>query len=293
MKYLNNFNNFDKINEEESWKENILVGLLSLLGVSGMGQNKADGGDKRIYHTKTEQSMKNMVRQGWSLDSTQVDTLWKEVQVKKPSTLTMVTTLKLDKDQYFASGKFILSNDVKDSIQTTLADISNVGGVITDISVESSTDKQGLTTNLQKQLKSMGYTGDNKGLSKARNEAVTNYISELGVNDSLITSEQKWEMGSGEIEQSARYVTINIAYLVIDIENIPSKTEDVPVVTKTYWLSKEKGDVKAPPSRKWKWGSSKTHKNGPIKNHKRRHNKCVDKCYFTQSGSHTHIDDWS
>ena len=124
MKYLNNFDNFDKINEEEGWKENILVGLLSLLGVSGMGQNKSDG-DKRIYHTKTEQSMKNMVRQGWSLDSTQVDTLWREVQAKKPNTLTMVTTLRLDKDQYFASGKFVLSNDVKDSIQSTLSDISN------------------------------------------------------------------------------------------------------------------------------------------------------------------------
>lgn len=290
MKYLNKFNNFDKINEEEGWKENILVGLLSLLGVSGMGQNKSDGGDKRIYHTKTEQSMKNMVRQGWTLDSTQVDTLWKEVQIKKPDTLTMVTTLRLDKDQYFASGKFVLSNDVMTSIQTTLSDIASSNGIITDISVESSTDKQGLTTNLQKQLKSMGYTGDNKGLSKARNEAVTNYLSELGVNGSLITSDQKWEMGSGEIEQSARYVTVNIGYMVIDQQITPSKGEDVPVIKKTYWLSKEKGDVKTPPFRKWKWGSSKTHKNGPIKNHGRKHTKCVDKCYFNKYGSHSH--DW-
>lgn len=292
MKYLNNFNNFDKINEEEGWKENILVGLLSLIGVSGMGQNKT-GDDRRVYHTKTEQSMKNMIRQGWTLDSTQVDTLWKEVQVKKPDTLTMVTTLRLDKDQYFASGKFELSQNVKDSIQSTLSDISNSAGIITDISVKSSTDKQGLSTNLQKQLKSMGYTGDNKGLSKARNEAVTNYLSELGVNDSLIASDQKWEMGTDKIDQGARYVTINISYLVIDQEVTPSETEDVPLVKKTYWLSKEKGDVKTPPFRKWKWGTSKTRKNGPIKNHGRKHNKCVDKCYFTQSGSHTHIDDWS
>jgi outer membrane protein OmpA-like peptidoglycan-associated protein len=292
MKYLSSFNKFDKINEEEGWKENILVGLLSLLGVTGMGQNKSTS-DKRVYHAKTEQSMKNMVRQGWSLDSTQVDTLWKEVQVKKPNTLTMVTKLRLDKDQYFASGKFVLSNDVKDSIQTTLSDISNASGIITDISVESSTDKQGLSINLQNQLKSMRYSSDNKGLSKARSEAVTNYLTELGVNDSLVTSEQKWEMGEDEIEQGSRYVTIDISYLIVDESVTPSETEDVPQVKKTYWLSSDVGSVKTPPSRKWKFGYSKTHKNGPIKNHNRGHKKCVDKCYFSQSGPHTHIDDWS
>lgn len=244
MKYLKPFNNFDTINEEEGWKENILVGLLSLLGVAGMGQTKPhDGGDRRTYHTQSEQTVKSMLQRGWTLDSTQVDTLWKEVITKKPDTLVMVTRLSLDKDQYFASGKFELAQDVKDSVQNTLSEISNKGGVITDIRVESSTDKQGLSTNLQKQLKSMGYSGDNKGLSQARNEAVTNYLVELGVNDTLIDSEQKYEQGQQTIEQSARYVNVDIAYLIISQEVTPSKTTDVPQVKSTYYLSKDKSST--------------------------------------------------
>ena len=269
MKYLNKFNNFDKINEEESWKE-ILLGLLSLVGVSGMSQNRPSDGDRRVYRAKTEQSMKNMVRQGWTLDSVQVDTLWKEVLIKKPDTLVMVTKLSFDKDQYFESGKFVLSQDVKDSISSTLNDISGEGGVITDIRVESSTDKQGLSINLQKQLKDMGYSGDNKGLSKARSEAVTNYMtSEMGINDTLIESTQKYEMGDETIDQSARYVNVDIAYLVINQEVTPGKTVDTPQLKKTYFLSTT-NKVTNPPHKFKRGHNKKTVKMGPIKHHKNR-----------------------
>lgn len=239
MRHIRQFNNFNRVNEEEGWKENILVGLLSLFGVAGMGQtNKGD--DRRTYHTQSEQTMKSMLQRAWTLDSTQVDTLWKEVITKKPDTLVMVTRLSLDKEQYFASGKFELSPDVKDSIQETLSEISNKGGVITNIRVESSTDKQGLSDNLQKQLKSMGYSGDNKGLSQARSEAVTNYLAEMGVNDTLVDTEQKYEQGQQTIEQSSRYVNVDIVYLVISQEVTPAKSIDVPQVKTTYWLSKDK-----------------------------------------------------
>ena len=86
----------------------------------------------------------------------------------------------------------------------------------------------------------MGYSGDNKGLSKARNEAVTKYLVELGVNDSLIRSEQKYEMGSETIQQSARYVNVDIAYMVVNKDVTPSEVSKEPQIKKTYFLSKEK-----------------------------------------------------
>lgn len=280
MKHLRKFESFS-INEEEGWKENILVGLMSLIGVAGMGQTTHKGGDepaRRTVHTQSELSMKNMLKRGWTLDSVQVDTLWKQVQVSKPDTIVMVTRLSLDKDQYFASGKFELSGEVKDSIQSTLADVTNEGGIITDIRVESSTDKQGLSVNLQKELKSMGYSGDNKGLSKARNEAVTKYLVELGVNDSLIRSEQKYEMGSETIQQSARYVNVDIAYMVVSSEVTPSKSVDQPQIKKTYFLSKEKekthGHYKFKKKR-FKLGKIKLFKGKP-------RTSAVDACPFFQ-----------
>lgn len=278
MRHIKKFESFDHINEEEGWKENILVGLLSLLGVSAIGQTK-DKDNKRIYHTKSEQSMTNMVKRGWSLDSTQVNTLWQEVQSSKPDTITMVTKLSLDKDQYFTSGSFELSQDVRDSISNTLSEISNSGGIITDIKIVSSTDKQGLSINLQKQLKSKNYSPDNKGLSKARNESVSDYLTSLGINDTLIQSNQKYEQGEQTIDQSSRYVTIDIAYLVISKDVAPSKSVDTPISNNTYWLSTV-NKKSSNGTYKFKGGFKKTHKNGPIKNHKRGHRSCVDKCYF-------------
>lgn len=286
MRHLKEFNSFnlpsDRLNEEEGWKENILVGLMSLMGIAGMSQttHKSDDGNKRFYKTKTEQTANNMIKRGWTLDSVQVDTLWKEVITKKPDTLVMVTRLSLDKDQYFASGKFELSQDVKDSISNTLNGISSENGVITDIRVESSTDKQGLSVNLQKQLKGMGYSGDNKGLSQARSEAVTKYMVELGINDSLIETSQKYEMGEQTIEQSARYVNVDIVYLVIDQEVTPSVKTSEPKVNKTYFLSIPKTGstyTKTKTTYKFKGGNRKTIKMGPIKHHKSR-KSVVDKC---------------
>ena len=277
MKHLKPFNNFDRINEEEGWKENILVGLLSLLGVAGMGQTTHKGDqDRRTVHTQSEVSMKNMLKRGWTLDSTQVDTLWREVQVSKPDTMVMVTRLSLDKDQYFASGKFELSQEVKDSIQATLGEVTNSGGIITEIRVESSTDKQGLSQNLQKQLKSMGYSGDNKGLSQARSEAITKYLEQMGVNDSLIGTEQKYEMGQETIDQSARYVTVDISYIVISEEVTPSKSVEEPQIKKTFFLSKER--EKTTSTYHFKKHKKKTIKLGKIKQHKTR-KSAIDACY--------------
>lgn len=286
MKHLKPFNNFERINEEEGWKENILVGLLSLIGVAGMGQTNKGDVSKRTYHTQSEQVSKNMIKRGWSLDSTQIDTLWKEVQTKKPDTLIMVSNLMLDKDQLFASGKFDLSIEMKDAISESLNNILDTGGVITDVEIVSSTDKQGLSQNLQKLLKSLGYTPDNQGLSKARSNSVSDYLQELGVNNTLIGINNKYEEGEQEIEQSARYVSIDIHYMVVDKDVTPGEVTKVPQVKKTYYLSKETPKntyTHKTGTYKFKGGFKKVKKLGPIKSQKRKHKFNVAKC--TQPGS--------
>jgi len=265
---ISNFNQFNKINEEEGWKENILVGLLSVLGVSAFGQKGEDVGSRRTFHTKQESSIPSLIKRGWSLDSVKVDTLFNEVKEKAPQDEMLVTRIKLDKDQYFPSGKFELSQEVKDSIYNSLADIANNNGVITDIIIVSSTDRQKPSHKLETLLGSKGYSPDNQGLSKARSEAISGYLEEVGINSSLIQSEQKYEQGEAEIEQSARYVSVDIYYMkstkITYPEIQPNKS-----VSKTFFLSKEKGNTDTGGHHKFKGGFKFNLKLGPVKHHRR------------------------
>jgi len=261
MKHISDFNSY-QVNE--GWKENVLVGLLSFFGTQVMGQKN------NISHTKTksEKSMQSLIKQGWSLDSTAVDTLYSQVLKSKPDTEIVATRLTLDKDQYFQSGKFILSDDMKTSIDSTLMGILNNNGIIIKIEIESSTDKQGLSQNLQNDLKKLGYTPDNKGLSDARCNSVSEFLEQLGVSDSLILKNKLFEKGEGEIEQSSRYVTVDFYYMVVSEEVKPAEYDVTSKVKKTYYLSKEQ----KPSGRPIKIGGrgTKTKKLGPIKNHLKR-----------------------
>jgi outer membrane protein OmpA-like peptidoglycan-associated protein len=268
MKYLSSFNSYEV---NEGWTENVLVGLLSLLGSQVMGQKS------NISHTKTKSdaSMKSLIKSGWSLDSTAVDTLYYQVLKSKPDTNIVSTRLTLDKDQFFSSGKYELTPEMKSSIESTLTGILNENGIIFKIEVESSTDKQGLSQNLQKELSGLGYSPDNKGLSKARCESVSNFLELLGVEDSLIISSQLFEKGESEVEQSARYVNVDFYYMMVSEEVLPAEFDSKYKVKKTYYLSKEQkptGKVI-----KLKGGRTKTKKLGPIKNHiKRPAVKCAE-----------------
>ena len=129
MKHIRNFNSY-QVNE--GWKENILAGLLSLLGSHVMGQKT------HISHTKTksEKAMQSLIKNGWSLDSTAVDTLYLEVLKSKPDTEIIATRLTLDKDQYFQSGKFNLSEEMRSDIDSTLMSILDNNGIIIKIEIE-------------------------------------------------------------------------------------------------------------------------------------------------------------
>jgi outer membrane protein OmpA-like peptidoglycan-associated protein len=197
-----------------------------------MGQNAQK---KEYINTPYEQTMKSLIRNGWSLDSTQVDTLFTKIKAERPETQIQVTRLKLDKDHYFESGKFELTESVKDSIRSSMEQID---GALTNIMITSSTDKQGLSVNLKNQLKDLGFSPDNKGLSEARSSSISEYLTSLGVSDTLVESQEKFEQGEGTINQSARYVSVDIYFIKIAPPTEPTD-KIAPTIKKMYHLSKE------------------------------------------------------
>ena len=260
MKHIQKFENY---RVDEGWKENTLVGLMSLFGSYAMGQ-KSDRIQVMHQKVKSENSMKSLIKNGWSLDSTQVDTLWSEIVKSKPDAEVKVTRLKLDKEQFFPSGVYMLTDEMKQSLDSVLNQIMEDGGVLAKVDIESSTDKQGLSVKLQTDLKSKGFEPNNKGLSKARSSSVSDYLVTLGVNNSLLNINEKSEQGESEIEQSSRYVTVDFYYVKTDVETLPAGTDKKPRVKTTYYLSKI-NKIGKPVTLKNR-GGHKTKKLGPIKN---------------------------
>ena len=140
MKYLQNFNNYNSPeNVNEGFKENVLAALIGLLSLKGQSQEAKS----RLVQTKTqsEAAMKQLLKQGWSLDSSSVKKVFTDVITEKPDTQVVVTRLSLDKNQYFESGDYKLTSEMKADLDSTLTEIIESGGIIIKVEIESSTDK--------------------------------------------------------------------------------------------------------------------------------------------------------
>ena len=305
MKKIKNYKEFidNSINEEEGWKD-IALGTALAASTLAPGQLKAGNTDytnnnnpteisyeapaekdnksidwpwskkTKTIHTKVtnQEGVDRLVNKGWTLDSTQVDTLWKEVTIQKPDTIVHKDEIRFDDNQYFASGKYNLNEDMTDSISSVIDNIISQGGIISGIQVESSTDKQGLSIRLQNELKGIGYSGDNTGLSKARCEQITDYLVGLGIDSSLVTSNQVVEGGTGTVDASARYVIVKIVYLDKEVVATPGIVEKIPQLKEIHYLSKE---VKVTKHKKTH------HKKHHVRHKKTKVKKCknITKCF--------------
>lgn len=271
MKIIKTYIEFSKVNEEEGWKEKALAGAIAAgslttpakaitnvdydkpaTEISYQSYQAPSSNDSRTAiwpsrrskikykETSSREESEMLQRQNWTLDSVSVDTIWTALDFVKPSIDTIVAELKFDNKQYFESGKYSLTQEIIDSLDFTIEDIINDNGVIMSIMVESSTDKQGLSLRLQQELKSKGYEPNNIGLSKARCESITSYLESVGVDSSIIKTNQIVEAGQGTIDQSARYVTVKIVYVKQESVETPSVISNLtPEVTEKYYLSKE------------------------------------------------------
>jgi hypothetical protein len=238
MKHLQTFNSYEPINE--GWKENLLAGLLALVGTYAQGQKEPE---RIVRKVKTEKQVQNLIEMGYTLDSTQVDTVWKELITNAPESEVVSIRYTLDKGQYFESGKFELTEDMKSGIDSVLSEILEDGGILTNIDIESSTDKQPLSSSLKAKLKSLGYREDNSGLSEARCGSIKNYLVQKRVDTTLISTETKSELGETEVDPSSRYVDVDF-YYVIPVAVLPFEAEkEVQRFKTTYYLSKQKEPV--------------------------------------------------
>ena len=242
MKHLKTFESFNGEDKVEEGLKDLGTGLLFTIA-SLFGNQAVAGGDKP--HTKIEtktlhsqSEVNRLLKSGWKLTSSQIDTIWTEIKATAPKSEVEAIRLHMDKDQLFTSGSFILSEKSKKDIDSVLSVIVDVKGLLLKIDIESSTDKQQLTKNLQNILIGKGLSGDNQGLSEARSNSVEEYLTGLEIDDSLINIENKPEQGVEEIEHSARYVNVDFYYVKRDVPppGFPKKSY---VVNQEYELEKE------------------------------------------------------
>ena len=232
------------------------------------------GKDKPKSHTTvktgTEAARKKqadrLVNQGWTLDSTSVDTLWREILVQKPDTIVTKHDFKFDVEgDMFLTGKFTLNQSVVNGINDAVEQIQSEGGVVTDFQIESSTDKEPINMEYE------GMTG-NEALAHRRADAVEDELIRIGVDDSIISIVTKPDQGpdvytknmnkderaAARIETAAsRYVTIAIIYITKDVVYTPEIIEKIPKIKTIYYLSKDV-EITKPPHRSH-FKNKKTH----------------------------------
>ena len=235
-------------------------------------QNKEKKDDDKTFHwgkekTKSHTSVKTgteaarkkqadyLVGQGWTLDSTSVDTLWREVQTQAPDTIVTEHNFKFDVEgDQFLTGKFQLNQNVVDGINSAIEQVQAEGGIVMDFQIESSTDKEPIVMEYE------GMSG-NEALAHRRADVVEDELVKIGVDDSIISIVTKPEQGPDVYrkdmskeeraearKQSAasRYVTISIVYITKDVVSIPSIKEKIPKLKTIYYLSKETEKIERP-----------------------------------------------
>jgi outer membrane protein OmpA-like peptidoglycan-associated protein len=203
-----------------------------------------DKGSEKLKQNR----IKSLIRNGWTLDSTTVDTLWREVVKSNPKTVVVEEIFKLDiEGDQFETGKFELKKEIIDGIYTAVDKIISEESVITDFIIESSTDREPIKL-------SYGNKTGNYALAQKRGDAVSNLLISMGINGSIIKVNPKAEQGpdifkenmnetdkrnARKITKDFRYVTLSIIYIKKDEIFYPRVKDEIPNVVTTYHLSKE------------------------------------------------------
>lgn len=277
MKKIKRYGEFIRINEEEGWKEKAMAAAIAAGSMMGGAKAATVSDDqtkpkteisyekpnekeddkkygKRVVTTKAE--LDRLQKLSWTLDSTTVDTIF-DIISKKPVDV-LVSELNFNERQYFPSGEYAINDDIISGLDSTINDLNSRGYVLMDVILESSTDKQQLSNRLKKRLEDSGYSGDNSGLARARSESIGNYLVSIGIDSSIIKSSEIVGGGSGEIDESARYVTVKFACLKREVVEAPDVIKEIREI---YFLSKERsGNLKTGKTKKTKKTKLKTPK---------------------------------
>jgi len=260
MKHLHSFNEYEKIDERtKDW----LAGALMLLSTGSaysqftpkVGRQDID----RKHYTSTikkeygeKDSVKKVVdekrllKQGWTQIASTVDTLWNETIEKSPDSIFYTISLKFDNQVLFGSGKFDVSPEISQDLDSAFQQMLDQDGILTGVDIVSSTDKTPVGPKLQSTLKGMGLSPDNAGLSKARSSSIIDYLvsgvningEKSPINDTLITVNNLVEKGTID-DQSARFVYVNISFLGGKSIAIGDLIDRTPTEKTTVYWQKE------------------------------------------------------
>lgn len=169
---------------------------------------------KQTIYTGKTTWWEHLSQKGWK-------PVWKEVlksqeiksEMKPLAPKSVVIDLK--GNSYFDLGGMELTDDSKKFIQSKLLESKGVDYKIDSYQIESSTDKTRVLPKLKKNLESKRFTGDNQGLSKAREQAIRKYIESLGYGGIFSEPIIKWEQG-GVKDPETRYVKVTVNLSQID-----------------------------------------------------------------------------
>jgi outer membrane protein OmpA-like peptidoglycan-associated protein len=205
-----------------------------------------DNDDIKTFKTKYVGTAKGKIKQGYAIERVEVkrDTLISEL----PAETTLDTTLNVDlSGNLFDEGKFELNSQTVSELTDIIKVIELNGGTVNSVVIESSTDKQRISPELEPKLVDAIGKGGNEGLSTLRNGKVRDYIVNLGVDSSVVKQDIKWEQGEGENnaetpqDPSARYVrvVIDVSY---DVAGLPSDSTVGEVTEKVYFVLVKKAE---------------------------------------------------
>lgn len=202
-------------------------------------------GDKRFQNEKT-------IKDDMGFSKIQ-ETSTLEVTVESEPTTIFVNIFE---EGTFESGTYNVDSTLATTINDTLSFYRSKGYTTKIVNIESSTDGQGLSNNLKRDLEDKGYSGDNKGLSQLRNDALKNYLIENVEVDSNQITQNPLFVDDGVIDQSLRYNKIEIK--VEKKESTPGETEESIVCV--YYKIYSGDDVKIEKDRKSNYKPKKNKK---------------------------------
>jgi len=227
--------------------------------------------DEKIdtFKTKYLGTAKEKIKQGYVLKAVDVtsDTLIKEL----PKGSTIDTAIAVDlSGNLFSQGTFDLNPETASQLSDIIETIRMNGGKINYITIESSTDKQRISPELENDLIKKIKMGGNKGLSTLRYFRVKQHLMSLGIDKSSIRKDIKWDQGAGEMnsatpqDPSARYVRV-IIDATYDIAPMKPDSTVGDVVNTVFYVLIKKGEEIGAIRNKGKSGSGKPKVKGSCK----------------------------
>jgi hypothetical protein len=128
---------------------------------------------------------------------------WLKVWEEKSNSTEIEQTVKNYDTKLFELGGFKMTENLKKIVEKDTNDISSKYEIV-EVIIESSTDKTPLTQNLKNDLKTLKYSENNQGLSKARANQIKQILISNKIDESKIKEINLFEQGDSPKTEQER-----------------------------------------------------------------------------------------